>query len=339
MKYLCDTAFAAALIGVSSYSYAQAQNTNGINYDPTHSALYIKGQINPSANMGLQEMTSAITDDLSQIKNILNFGVIKTYYSAYCHILTGRCVPSIAQLANAAGLKVLLGVFEFPLEPTWTEAQAKAAIDAANNPTYGNAVIGIVVGNEDMFDFRGVANRPMQRRIVADIKRIMTQVTVPVTTSQRQGDWCGGNSPGCDPSRSVSQNPSLNQRDPEGVLSTVQVIGANIFPYWGPDKPPERIGGVSQASKTQTTAMQLQIQLNKNVIVTEEGWPSCFGPGQNPAASIANEADYFTTWNMRQNQVFDSYYFMAYDLSVATGCPGGADLHFGLYTYSGVSKF
>jgi exo-beta-1,3-glucanase (GH17 family) len=338
MKCLFAPAFAAALIGLSNYSYAAG---NGVNYDPAHSALYVKGQNNPDANMGLQEMTNAITADLSQIKNVLNFNVIKTYYSAYCHILTGRCVPSIAQFANAVGLKVLLGVYEFPLEPTWTEAQVKAAIAAANNPTYGNAVIGIVVGNEDMFDYKGVPNRNMQRRIVADIKKIMAQVSVPVTTAQRQGDWCGGAAPGCDPKRATPYNPSLNQDDPEGVLSTIQVIGANIFPYWGDS--PEQIDGVSVASKTQNTAMELQTQLNKNVIVTEEGWPSCFNPGQNSAATIANEMDYFTTWSMHQNQIFDSYYFMAYDLAAATECGtggplGDANLHFGLYTNSGVNK-
>jgi hypothetical protein len=34
----------------------------------------------------------------------------------------------------------------------------QAAIAAANDPVYGKAVIGIVVGNEDMFDYKGECN-------------------------------------------------------------------------------------------------------------------------------------------------------------------------------------
>jgi hypothetical protein len=138
---------------------------------------------------------------------------------------------SIAQLASAAGLKVFLGVYEFPAEPEWTKAQVNAAIAAANNQTYGNAVIGIIVGNEDMFDYAGVAIPEMQQRIVADIKTIMARVSVPVTTAQRQGDWCGGAAPGCDHNRSSNHHPSLNQSDPYSVLKAVTVIGVNIFPH------------------------------------------------------------------------------------------------------------
>jgi exo-beta-1,3-glucanase (GH17 family) len=330
--------FAAVLLGSSSAqigNVAAQTPVNGVNYDPAHSAAYLEGQ----AKNNLQQMTNVINNDLSQIKIALNFSIIKTYYSEYC-TYSGQCV-SIAELANAAGLQIFLGVYEFPAEPEWTKAQVKAAIAAAKNPTYGKAVIGIVVGNEDMFDYRGAAIPTMQRRIVADIKTIMAQVTVPVTTAQRQGDWCGGAAAGCDHNRSSNHHPSLNQSDPYGVLKTLSVIGVNIFPYWGGS--PEQIDGVSVASQTQTTAMQLQKQLGKNVIVTEEGWPSCFNPGQNSAATLANEQDYFTTWSKHQNQMFDSVYFMAYDLANASECgtgrPGGdANLHFGLCTNSGANK-
>jgi exo-beta-1,3-glucanase (GH17 family) len=329
--------FAAVLLGGSAQIDNVAAQTpvNGVNYDPAHSAAYLKAQ----ATNNLQQMKNVINNDLAQIKSSLNFSIIKTYYSEYC-TFSGQCV-SIAQLANAAGLQVFLGVYEFLAEPGWTKAQVAAAIAAANNPTYGNAVIGIIVGNEDMFDYRGVAIPAMQKRIVADIKTIMAQVSVPVTTAQRQGDWCGGAAPGCDPTRSSSHHPSLNQSDPYGVLKTVTVIGVNIFPYWGGS--PEQIDGLSVASQTQTTAMQLQNQLGKNVIVTEEGWPSCFNPGQNSAATRANAQDYFTTWSMHQNQMFDSVYFMAYDLASASECgtgrPGGdANLHFGLCTNLGGSN-
>jgi exo-beta-1,3-glucanase (GH17 family) len=338
MTYLVQTACAAAgLIGVSSYSYA-AQN--GINYDPVHSRAYKAAQADYDGPKGVAGMTAAIKDDLMQIKNILKFNIIKTYYSLYCNIPTGQCVPSIAQLANAVGLHVMLGVFEFPDHPEWTVAQVNAAIAAANDPANGNAVIGIVVGNEDMFDFTGAAILKLQRRIVEDIDTIKAKVSVPVTTAQRQGDWCGGMASGCDPARTKSYHPSLNQSDPYGVLNTIDVIGVNIFPYWGGS--PEKVNGVSVASFTQATAMDLSIALGKGVIVTEEGWPSCAAPEQH-AASIDDEIDYFHTWSKHANQSFDSYYFQAYDLAEASACgsrdsPGDADKHFGLCADSGVTK-
>jgi hypothetical protein len=54
--------------------------------------------------------------------------------------------------------------------------------------------------------------------------------------------------------------------------------------------------------------MDLRIALKKNVIVTEEGRPSCANPDQN-AATINDEIDYFQTWSKHANQSFDSYYW------------------------------
>jgi hypothetical protein len=193
----------------------------------------------------------------------------------------------------------------------------------------------------------------LQLRIVNDINAIKGKVSVPVTTAQRQGDWCGGMASGCDPNRSVNNNPpnpSLNQVDNYGVLTTVHAIGANIFPYWGgsTDHPvPEKINGVSMASFTQATATDLLTALAnkgvKAVIVTEEGWPSCSNvPPQNPT-TIADEIDYFHTWSKHANQAFDSYYFQAYDLAENIACniggeSGDANLHFGLCAVSGMTK-
>jgi len=125
---------------------------------------------------------------------------------------------------------VLLGVFEFPNHPDFTVAQVSAAIAAAKN--FPNTVIGIVVGNEDMFkDLGGKPRRfkpdeKMQERILDDIATIKNAgISIPVTTSQRSTDWCGGiNKPGCDPTRTGTgerdgENSSLNNFDPKGVLS------------------------------------------------------------------------------------------------------------------------
>ena len=61
MKNLVQTVYAAALIGVSSYSYAAE---NGINYDPAYNPAYKPAQRdNQVAVIG-----KIITDDLAKIK-------------------------------------------------------------------------------------------------------------------------------------------------------------------------------------------------------------------------------------------------------------------------------
>jgi exo-beta-1,3-glucanase (GH17 family) len=338
MKFLIYGAVVAALIGVPNYSYAAV---NGVNYDPSHSQAFNDGQKNYDGPTGVKQMTQVIEADLSQIKK-LGFNIIKTYYSGFCNIPTGQCVPSIAQLANAAGLQVMLGVYEFPDHPDYTAAQVDAAIAAANNPAYGRAVIGIVVGNEDMFDYLGRPILAMQQRIVQDIKTIKAAVAVPVTTAQRQSDWCGGSAPGCDPGRTrAGGNPSLNEDDPYDVLGTIDVIGVNIFPYWGGS--PEQINGVSVASNSQATAGDLATQLKKRVIVTEEGWPSCANSPPQYKATIEDEIDCFYTWSLHTDQRFDSFYFQSYDLASESDCGnsargGDAHMHFGLCAASGQTK-
>jgi exo-beta-1,3-glucanase (GH17 family) len=176
-----------------------------------------------------------------------------------------------------------------PICELWTVPQVDAAISSAKN--HPQTVVGIVVGNEDMFLSDGTAVPVLQKRVVADIKRINNALKnlfppVTVTTAQRDPDWY-----------------RLNQSDPEGVLSSVQVVGDNIYPFWG--NSPEKVGGVSVASKTQTTAMNLKTALATkdvtDVIVTEEGWPSC---GSNPNTqdkSKSGEIDYFHTWRQHVN--------------------------------------
>jgi exo-beta-1,3-glucanase (GH17 family) len=373
MKYLVQTAYAAALIGLSSQVYAAV---NGINYDPVHNPAWEPARVNDN----LTKMREILQADFKQIQ-AMGFTAIKTYYSRYCSNVP-RCID-VAEEADKVGLKVMLGVFEF--RPghnqgcdtlaqceSFTKPQVDGAINQANK--YTGTVRGIVVGNEDMFDDNGPNNKPRftpdrvtQGRIVADITTIKGQVSIPVTTAQRQNDWCGGTQPGCDPTRT----DSLNQSDPKGVLKTVTTIGVNIFPYWGgqpetimPPPPPNGPCHTDSGKPTKSVACQTQatalavlnavqkpigekiISTVNSVVVTEEGWPDCANSPPQPATSLTAEIDYFgewnTLWSTPQNQSYDSYYFMAYDL--APSCTGDgsknddADKHFGLCSKSGATK-
>ena len=287
---------------------------NGVNYDPAHSSAYQAAQ----KSNDVATMKSVIASDLDQIKK-MGFTTIKTFYSTYCTINGQACVK-IADLVSARAMRVLLGVYEFPDHPDWTEPQIDAAVDAAFR--YPGTVMAIAVGNEDMFDYRGDPIPSMQKRIVEDMATIRNRINNPsikVTTAQREPDWY-----------------RLAASDPYKVLANVEVIGANIYPFWG--NSPEKINGQSVANNIQATVDNLKGKLLKQVIVTEEGWPSC---GDNPNTqdkTIAAEIDYFKTWNTRPHD-FDSYYFAAYDNNSSRSCPNDdANNHFGLCLASGDTK-
>jgi exo-beta-1,3-glucanase (GH17 family) len=300
---------------------------NGINYDPAHSAAFQNAQ---SSN-NLQAMKDSINADLAQLKKI-GFGTIKTFYSTFC-TYSGSCVP-IAQLAQPLGIKVLLGVYEFQPsngcndEPTcisWKTAQVDAALSSVRNNS--GTVIGIVVGNEDMFDWQGNPQPNMQQRIANDIQKINNNLNtgqnVIVTSAQRQGDWT-----------------RLNTSDPAGVLGKINTIGANIYPFWG-NSPEKQPGGASVAYLIQGQANALGVTLGKKVIITEEGWPSCGANANTQDRNIASEINYFTAWRDRLDTA-DSYYFAAYDnkdpQSANCASTGDANNYFGLCTQTGTTK-
>jgi exo-beta-1,3-glucanase (GH17 family) len=173
-----------------------------------------------------------------------------------------------------------------------------------------------------MFDSNGNPITSMQQRIVKDIQEIKNRIksdSVYVTTAQREPDW-----------------HKLAASDPYKVLSNVTVIGANIYPFWG--NSPEKVNGKSVAYTMQDKVRGLKAKTLKNVIVTEEGWPSC---GDNPNTqdkTINAEIDYFHAWALRGYD-FDSYYFAAYDNNSSRTCPNDdANNHFGLCSASGDTK-
>jgi exo-beta-1,3-glucanase (GH17 family) len=315
---IAATLFAAALTANTSMAAVQ-----GINYDPAHSAAY-----NNARNSGnVAGMIAAINADLDKIK-AMGFTHIKTFYSTFCTDAP-QCVP-IAQLTKQKNLKLLMGVYEFRKNngcgaacPQWTAAQVQAAIDSARN--YPGTIVGIVVGNEDMFDDGGNAQLDLQQRIATDIQTLKNNLSLAqsgiITTAQRQPDW-----------------PRLKANDRFNVLSKIDTIGANFYPFWGGS--PEKLGsGLSVATIIQPQAVALAAQMGRKVIITEEGWPSC---GNNPGKrdmNIDSQVDYYRAWRFPADAV-DSYYFAAFDKKDATGCAtsGDADAFFGLCTAAGTTK-
>lgn len=296
----------------------------GINYDPAHSVAFTQAQ---AAN-NLQGMKAEIMKDMTIIKQN-GFDAIKTFYSSVSTI-DGKNVALIADMACPAGLKMAVGVYEFdPASKSdncanWCEIATKIQVQnaIASVTKYPGCITMVVVGNEDIYNWNFTQpNTLIQSRIAKDISTIKSGVAkykTPVGTAQQDGALL-----------------KLAGNDPYGIISRLDFVGANIYPFWSSQKP-----GV-EAAKAEFKARFHAIQNNgkfqdKKVVVTEEGWASKSSSEQNQNANLPSEKAYYEWWQERAGvDTFDSYYFGAFDKQPTNS---DADKYFGLCTFDRKDK-
>jgi exo-beta-1,3-glucanase (GH17 family) len=311
----------------------------GINYSPFHSITF------RDAN-SVDVRNSILTRDFNIIKQN-GFSVVKTFYSSYS--LNNGTPVLVAPIAEAAGIRVLLGVFEFqpgknqgcsdlPTCKAWTRDQADKAIDQAKR--YPNTIAGIVVGNEDVGNGSGGLYPDVLKRLADDMAYIKNAIPpgIPVLTAQRKTDW--------------DQLAAQYNRYPEIrlFLTATDIIGMNSYPFWGGS--PEKCGanipncpiGTSVAQTIPGDASDVLTKLravgiDKPLVITEEGWPSSSNQQtQNKDASPAAQADYYTSWRSRAfgPNAIPSMYFAMFDN--IHKIPTDADDYFGLCEPDGRTK-
>ncbi len=293
----------------------------GINYDPAHSVEYVKAQ----TSNNLTGMTQEIKKDLQLIRQN-NFTSIKTFYSSVSTV-DGKNTALLADLVCPMGFKLELGVYEFDPDSdncsSWctaaTAIQVQNAI--ASMKKYPDCITGVLVGNEDIYNWNFTKPKPtMQQRISTDISTIKSagMPNIPVGTPQQDGALL-----------------QLANNDPYGIINKLDYVGVNIYPFWSPQKP-----NVEQAKKEfleRLKAIQTNPKYqNKKIRVTEEGWPSSSGSGQNPNGSLASEKEYYDWWVQRAaTDNFSSYYFGIFDKQPSNS---DADKYFGLCTFDRKDK-
>ncbi|HHT0594167.1 TPA: hypothetical protein ACTXXA_002516 [Legionella anisa] len=286
----------------------------GINYDPAHSKTYTDAQVQNN----LQVMKDEILKDF-RIAQQNGFTIIKTFYSGISTV-DGKQTATMADLACPMGLKLMLGVYEFDPNKDncqgWCDIARKKQVDDAiasvnkYNTDSKKCIIGIAVGNEDVTNWNFTQpNTLVQKNIAADIDRIKSAVgsKVKVGTAQQDGALL-----------------ALSKNDPNGILGKLDFIGANIYPYWS-SNPYTPYSGASTEFMNRYEAIKNKFP-GKEIIVTEEGWPSQGSSQQNPDASMENEGNYYNWWKGRSDD-FDSYYFALFDKQPTDG---DADKFFGL---------
>ncbi|MBI2785146.1 MAG: hypothetical protein HYX60_02085 [Legionella longbeachae] len=308
--------------------------TRGINYDPAHSKVYTDAQIQNN----IQTMKNEMTKDFQTAKKN-GFTIIKTFYSIVSTV-NGQSTATMADIACPLGVQLMLGVYEFDPNTdhcsTWCDTaraqQVSAAIASVNkyNANGGNCIIGIAVGNEDIYNWNfTVPNNLVQSHISADITTIKNGLlySVPVSTAQQDGALL-----------MLAKSPASTY-DPYGIIPKLDFVGANIYPYWSPEQP-----NFPEPSETQfyNRLNAVIAAYTQTVVVTEEGWPSQYNAGQNPHATLPNQKAYYTWWKNRATgangtiiDTFDSYYFALYDKQPLNG---DANNFFGLCTYNRGNK-
>jgi exo-beta-1,3-glucanase (GH17 family) len=325
MNRICASGIGTLLFSafLSALPFTAQALDRGINYDPAHSAAYLKAQ---SSN-NLSSMTAILNADFAKIKT-LGFGIVKTFDSRYSTI-NGQSSGRIADIACPKDIKLMLGVYEFRNPDNdcadWcllaTAKEVQDAISSAN--TYPGCVVGIAVGSEDItnWDYT-VRHKSMEQRILSDIMTIKNglQQAIPVGSAQQDGAFL----------KLAGYNDQLSN----DLIAALDFVGANIYPYW--DKPYVTESEGHAVFRTRYDAVKAKF--TQPIIVTEEGWPSESNQNQNPHASVGAEAAYYSWWQNRAGRdTFSSYYFGMFD-KLPSPSDSGADIYFGLCKATGASK-
>jgi len=263
---------------------------------------------------GLHATTSPtvaqVASDLATSRQ--HFGHVRTYYPQY-----GGGVVDVGQLTKNANLTVLLGLFLFDGHPDWIADNYGRFVKSA--VARGN-VAGLLIGNENAQMIGAITQYLGQAR--ADFPQ------VPVGTSQTTGFW-------------------LTDGRAASLLPLVDFIGVNIYPAWDwarADGNNQPIGVTHEAGFNSFSSTYGQIQAKypgRQIVVTETGWPTSFGPipsTQFPIG-IENARDYLKrvmAWAEAQQVVV--YVHNMFDDQYGVDTSSAFNYHFGLIDSAGRAK-
>jgi glucan 1,3-beta-glucosidase len=257
--------------------------------------------VNPTA--------AQISADLASTKQ--HFGHVRTYYPQY-----GGGAVDVGKLAKDAGLNLMLGLFLFDGHPDWIEGNYQQFVKPA--AARGN-ITAILIGNEDPQMIDTITQYLQKAK--ADLPQ------VPVGTSQTTGFW-------------------LTDGRAVQLLPLVDFIGVNIYPAWdwtrADAKQPIGVTPESGFNSFRDTYNQIQIKYSgRQIVVTETGWPTTFGPipAKQFPIGISNARDYLNrviAWAQAQQVVVYIHNMFDDQYGVDTSSP--FNYHFGLIDYAGNPK-
>ena len=241
-----------------------------------------------------------------------HFSHVRTYCPQY-----GGGAVDVGKAAKDANLTALLGLFLFDDQPEWIAANYAQFVKPA--PGRGN-IAGILVGNEDP-------------QMIDTIAQYLTKAKADM--------------PGTAAGTSQTIDFWLSDGRASNLLNLVDFIGVNIYPAWDwehADGNNQPIGVTPEAGFDSFRDTYGRIQAKypgRQIVVTETGWPTTFGPvgAQQFPVGISNARDYLDRvmgWAQAQQVVVYLHNMFDDQFGVDTRSP--FNYHFGLIDASGKAK-
>ncbi len=242
-----------------------------------------------------------------------HFGSARTYYPQY-----GGGAVDVGKAAKDANLNLLLGLYLFD-NHGWTDGDYQRFVKPA--VARGN-IEGVLIGNEDpdMID-NGIIPKYL-KQAKSDFPQ------TPVGASQTSAFW-------------------LSDGRAAQLLPLVDFIGVNIYPAWDwhhADANNQPIGVSPETGFNSFRDTYNQVTLNypgRQIVVTETGWPTTFGPigSQQLPIGITNARDYLQraiAWAKAQHVV--PYIHNMFDDQFGVNTSSPFNYHFGLIDNTGKPK-
>jgi len=179
-----------------------------------------------------------------------HFRQVRTFYSSYFSL---PVLPIFVQ----AGLKVVLGVFMYPEEPSWTEAEKQTAIQSAI--AYPEETLAIYVGNENVFPYKTYT----VDMLLGHMKDVREGVREGLAGSE------GGREGGRVPLVGTVQRLTewmIEGEEMDRLAEGSDLLGVNLYPYFS-------IDGEDLETQWQKMVKRYPQHTHK-IRMTETGWPS-----------------------------------------------------------------
>ena len=248
-----------------------------------------RGAQNP-LEPGLMIAPEQMAQDLAQLAKVT--GCIRTYS-------VGNGLDRVPELAQKAGLKVMLGVW-IGTNKLDNRIQMERGIELTKQ--FPGVVTAFIVGNEVLL--RGEMT---SSDLVANIRAVKAKVTVPVTYADVWEFW-------------------LKNRD---VYDSVDFVTIHILPYWE-DFP---IRASYAASHVDSIRKRMAVAFpNKEILIGETGWPSSGRMREGALPSRANQARVVSEiLELARVQKFRVNLIEAYDQPWKRNFEGTVGGHWGLF--------
>ncbi|MCK5829099.1 MAG: glycosyltransferase [Methylococcales bacterium] len=211
-------------------------------------------------------------------------------------------VPELAELYD---LNVTLGAW-VSLDPEQTQKEIDALIKTSRQDHKN--IVRTIVGNESI-----MRNEITVEQLIPYLRQVRKNTWRPVSTSETWDIWM--------------KNPEL--------ADEVDFIAAHILPYWEGIPADEAVNYVFDRYNELQEAFP-----DKQIVITEVGWPSSGQPQRQAEASLVSQAKFVRDFLNRAKEEDLTYYVVeAFDQPWKQSMEGSAGAYWGLFNAQREPKF